>query len=243
MRLFGLIGYPLSHSFSQKYFTEKFEKEKIIDCQYLNFPISSMDQFESILNQNPRLEGLNVTIPYKEKVISYLHQMSDVVKSIGACNCIKIENGRLAGYSTDVIGFERSFVRNLQSWHKHALVLGTGGSSKAVQYVLSKLSIPFQVVSRAPTANEISYAEINENTIDQYKVIINTTPLGMQPHTNTYPSLPYASLSKEHYLFDLIYNPAKTGFLELGEQRGATIQNGHDMLIFQAEESWQIWNS
>jgi shikimate dehydrogenase len=243
MRLFGLIGYPLSHSFSQKYFTEKFEKEDIIDCQYLNFPISSMDQFESILYQNPRLEGLNVTIPYKEKVISYLHEMSAVVKSIGACNCIKIENGKLTGHSTDVIGFERSFVRNLKSWHKRALVLGTGGSSKAVQYVLSKLNMPFQVVSRAPAGNQISYAAIDKNCIDQYKVIINTTPLGMQPHTSAYPSLPYASLSKEHYLFDLIYNPAKTVFLELGEQSGATIQNGHDMLIFQAEESWEIWNS
>ena len=243
MRLFGLIGYPLSHSFSQKYFTEKFETERIADCKYSNFPISSINDFDSILSQNPGLEGLNITIPYKEKVISYLHEMSDVVKTIRACNCIKIRNGKLSGYNTDVTGFERSFVQNLKPWHKQALVLGTGGSSKAVQYVLSKLVIPFQVVSRTPTSKEISYTDINKSTIDQYKVIINTTPLGMQPNVELYPSLPYDSLTKEHYLYDLIYNPSRTAFLQLGEQRGATIQNGYDMLIYQAEESWQIWNS
>ena len=243
MRLFGLIGYPLSHSFSQKYFTEKFETERIADCKYSNFPISSINDFDSILSQNPGLEGLNITIPYKEKVISYLHEMSDVVKTIRACNCIKIRNGKLSGYNTDVTGFERSFVQNLKPWHKQALVLGNGGSSKAVQYVLSKLVIPFQVVSRTPTSKEISYTDINKSTIDQYKVIINTTPLGMQPNVELYPSLPYDSLTKEHYLYDLIYNPSRTAFLQLGEQRGATIQNGYDMLIYQAEESWQIWNS
>ena len=149
----------------------------------------------------------------------------------------------MSGYNTDVTGFERSFVQNLKPWHKQALVLGTGGSSKAVQYVLSKLVIPFQVVSRTPTSKEISYTDINKSTIDQYKVIINTTPLGMQPNVELYPSLPYDSLTKEHYLYDLIYNPSRTAFLQLGEQRGATIQNGYDMLIYQAEESWQIWNS
>lgn len=243
MRLFGLIGHPLSHSFSQKYFAEKFEKEKITDCQYSNYPISSIDQLRSVLSQNPELEGLNVTIPYKQEVIAYLHEMSDVVKTIGACNCIKINKGKLIGHNTDVTGFERSFVRNLKPWHKQALVLGTGGSSKAVQYVLSKLMIPFQVVSRTPTNGEISYDKINENALDQYKIIINTTPLGMQPKENLYPSIPYASLSREHYLYDLIYNPSKTVFLQLGEKRGATIQNGYDMLICQAEESWRIWNS
>jgi len=243
MRLFGLIGYPLSHSFSQKYFTEKFERENIDGCKYSNFPITSIDQLRSVLSENTGLEGLNVTIPYKEKVISYLDEMSDVVKAIGACNCIKIKNGNLTGYSTDAPGFERSFIQNIKPWHTQALVLGTGGASKAVQYVLSKIKMPFLVVSRTPAEKEISYDKINETLIGHYKVIINTTPLGMQPHTESYPSLPYASLTKEHYLYDLIYNPSKTAFLELGEQRGATIQNGYDMLIYQAEESWQIWNS
>lgn len=243
MRLFGLIGYPLSHSFSQKYFTEKFEKERISDCTYLNFPISSIQQLGSLLSENPGLEGLNITIPYKEKIIPYLNEMSDVVKEIGACNCIKIGNGKLAGFNTDVIGFEKSFIKNLKPWHKQALVLGTGGASKAVQYVLSRLQIPYKIVSRKPGGNEIAYDQVNESNIGQYKVIINTTPLGMQPHIESYPSLPYSAIGKQHYLYDLIYNPAKTFFLELGEKQGAMIQNGYDMLIYQAEESWKIWNS
>jgi shikimate dehydrogenase len=243
MRLFGLIGYPLSHSFSQKYFTEKFEREGLSDCKYLNFPISSIEEINTVLAQNPELEGLNVTIPYKEKIISYLDDRSEIVSKIGACNCVVVKKGKLAGHNTDVSGFERSFIKHLKPWHKQALVLGTGGASKAVQYVLSKLRLTFKVASRTPEEDEIAYDAINENNIDQFKVIINTTPLGMQPHTDLYPSLPYASLGKEHYLYDLIYNPVKTVFLELGEKRGATIQNGYDMLVYQAEESWQIWNS
>ena len=243
MREFGLIGYPLSHSFSQKYFTEKFEKEAILDCRYSNFPIPSIEGIRNVLAEHPGLEGLNVTIPYKEKIISYLHKTSSVVNEIGACNCIKIENGQLAGFNTDAGGFERSFTKNLKPWHQQALILGTGGASKAVQYVLSKLNIPYMVASRTPKKNEIGYDLIDESIIDQYQVIINSTPLGMQPHTEQCPSLPYASLGKEHYLYDLIYNPAKTVFLELGEKRGATTQNGYDMLVYQAEESWQIWNS
>ena len=243
MRLFGLIGYPLSHSFSQKFFTEKFEKEGIKDCSYLNFPINSIDKFPDIIKDNPDLQGLNVTIPYKEKVIPFLYEQSDVVKSIGACNCIKIKEGKLFGYNTDVPGFEKSFIKNLKPHHRQALVLGTGGASKAVQYVLEKLVIPFKVVSRNPSNDEISYASINAENIKEFPVIINTTPLGMQPNVKQSPSLPYSSMGREHYLFDLIYNPAKTIFLEEGESRGATIMNGYEMLVNQAEESWRIWNT
>jgi shikimate dehydrogenase len=243
MRLYGLIGYPLSHSFSQQYFTEKFEKEAIKDCRYLNFPIPSADDLKNVLNQNPDLKGLNVTIPYKEKVIPFLDEMTDVVKQIGACNCIKIIDGKLTGFNTDVTGFEKSFIAHLKPVHKKALVLGTGGASKAVQFALSKLRIPFLAVSRAPGKNEAGYEYINRDNIADYQIIINTTPLGMQPNTGLSPSLPYLSLSSNHYLFDLIYNPPKTVFLEWGEKKGAIVQNGYEMLVNQAEESWQIWNS
>jgi shikimate dehydrogenase len=242
MRLFGLIGYPLSHSFSQQFFTEKFEKEAIKNCRYLNFPISSIEELRSVINENPGLEGLNVTIPYKEQVLLYLDEISETVQEIGACNCIKIKQGILTGYNTDVPGFEASFVKELKPYHKQALVLGTGGASKAVQYVLAKLAISFKVVSRNPKGDEIGYEAITPGNIGDYLVIINTTPLGMQPVVHQSPSLPYSALGKEHYLFDLIYNPAKTVFLESGEKYGAVIKNGYEMLVNQAEESWKIWN-
>jgi shikimate dehydrogenase len=242
MRLFGLIGYPLSHSFSQVFFTEKFEKEDIKDCRYLNFPIASIEELRSVINENPGLEGLNVTIPYKEQVLPYLDELSETVKEIGACNCIKIRQGKLYGFNTDVPGFEASFVKELKPHHKQALVLGTGGASKAVQYVLTKLAIPFKVVSRNPINNEINYNSITADNIGDYPVIINTTPLGMQPVVHQSPSLPYSAISNKHYLFDLIYNPAKTVFLESGEKYGAVIKNGFEMLVNQAEESWKIWN-
>ena len=242
MRLFGLIGYPLSHSFSQKFFSEKFEKEGIKNCRYLNFPIVSIDELQAVINENPGLEGINVTIPYKEQVFPYLDEVSETVKEIGACNCIKIIQGKLYGYNTDVAGFEASFVKELKPHHKQALVLGTGGASKAVQYVLTKLSIPFKVVSRNPKGVETGYDSITADNIGDYPVIINTTPLGMQPAVNLFPSLPYSAMSNKHYLFDLIYNPAKTVFLESGEKYGAVIKNGHEMLVNQAVESWKIWN-
>ena len=242
MRLFGLIGYPLSHSFSQHFFTEKFEKEGIKECKYLNFPIRSIEELRSVINENPGLEGINITIPYKEQIIPFLDEASEIVKQVGACNCIKIIQGRLHGYNTDVPGFESSFVKGLKPHHKQALVLGTGGASKAVQFVLSKLSISFKVVSRNPKGVETSYNSITADNIGDYPVIINTTPLGMQPAVDQFPSLPYSAMSNKHYLFDLIYNPAKTVFLESGEKYGAVIKNGYEMLVNQAEESWKIWN-
>lgn len=243
MRLFGLIGYPLSHSFSQKYFTEKFRKEEISGCTYLNFPISSIDELTDMINTNPGLEGLNVTIPYKEKVISFLDDFSDLVKDSRACNCIKIKNNRLIGHNTDIPAFEKSFIKNLGPVHQKALVLGTGGASKAVRYVLDKLNIPFTVVSRSPGKNEICYEDISGDILTEHKIIINTTPVGMQPDVLKSPSLPYSYIGREHYLYDLIYNPPVTVFLDMGQKNGAIVKNGLEMLEIQAELSWQIWNS
>jgi shikimate dehydrogenase len=244
MRKYGLIGYPLSHSFSQKYFTDKFQQEGITGCVYENFPLAGIDEFAALIQQNPDLNGLNVTIPYKEKVIPFLTAQSNVVKTIGACNCIRIENGELTGHNTDVVGFEESLRPLLQPHHKKALVLGTGGAAKAVHYVLNKLGISFYEVSRTPaTARQISYQQVDEAVIKEHEVIINTSPLGMYPKVDECPPLPYQALTSKHYLFDLVYNPAKTLFLQKGEEQGAAIKNGHDMLIIQAEESWRIWNA
>lgn len=244
MKKYGLIGYPLSHSFSQKYFTEKFQREGITGCEYGNFPLASIDEFPALIKQQPDLKGLNVTIPYKEKVIPYLTAKSEVVKTIGACNCIRIEDGELTGHNTDVVGFETSLRPLLQPFHKKALVLGTGGAAKAVHYVLDKLGIAFLEVSRNPvTGRQIGYHQIDETVIKEHQVIINTSPLGMYPNINECPPLPYKALTATHYLFDLVYNPAKTLFLQKGEEQGAAIKNGHDMLIIQAEESWRIWNA
>jgi len=244
MRRYGLIGYPLSHSFSQKYFTEKFQREQIADCVYENFPLADISEFSALIQQHDDLCGLNVTIPYKEKVIPFLTEQSDVVKATGACNCIKINNGRLAGYNTDVIGFENSLKPLLQPHHTKALVLGTGGAAKAVHYVLNKLGIAFTEVSRTPSkAAQIAYDKIGEAGISEYQLIINTSPVGMYPKVDECPPLPYQFLTSKHYLYDLVYNPAKTLFLQKGEAQGAAVKNGHDMLIIQAEEGWRIWNS
>lgn len=243
MRRYGLIGYPLSHSFSQKYFTEKFQREHIAGCQYENFPIADIGEFPALIQQHPDLCGLNVTIPYKEKVIPFLSAQSEVVQAIGACNCIRIENGLLTGHNTDVVGFEKSLLPKLQPHHKKALVLGTGGAAKAVHYVLKKLGIEFIEVSRTPSGSKkISYEQVTEAVIKEHQLIINTSPLGMYPKVDECPPLPYHALTSQHYLFDLVYNPAKTLFLQKGEERGAAIENGADMLIIQAEESWNIWN-
>jgi shikimate dehydrogenase len=243
MRLFGLIGYPLSHSFSKKYFTEKFEREGLTDCKYENFAIPSIDEFKKILTQ-PGLEGMNVTIPYKERVIPFLHVASPVVKKIKACNCIKIKNGKLYGYNTDIAGFEKSLKKNWNPFlHSHALILGTGGSAKAVRYVLDKYDIKYKKVSRKPSADSYSYEQLTKNIISKYKLIINTTPLGMFPNIVEAPPIPYEFLTQEHFLFDLIYNPAKTLFLKKGEDQGTFIQNGFDMLVEQAEVNWKVWNT
>jgi shikimate dehydrogenase len=244
MRRYGLIGYPLTHSFSQRYFTDKFEREGIRDCLYSNFSIVGIGDLSSVL-ADPELRGLNVTIPYKQQVIPFLHELSPVVEEIGACNCIRIDAGRLTGHNTDVVGFEQSLVRQLAPHHRRALVLGTGGASKAVEYVLRKKGIEYRLVTRRPRPDtgDIGYEDIDAGMMGASTLIINTTPVGMYPRVEECPLLPYEALTSRHYLFDLIYNPARTLFLQEGEARGAAVENGQEMLILQAEESWSIWNS
>ena len=251
MRQFGLIGYPLSHSFSQKFFTEKFLQENIINVKYDNFPIASIESFAGLWKENPNLEGLNVTIPYKKEVIPFLQHSSAVVQEIHACNCIRKFNNELYGYNTDVIGFEKSLLPFLQPHHTHALILGTGGASAAVQWVLQKLNIQFQLVSRNTNTIEantemkasLSYDQLAASVIESHTLIINTSPLGMYPNTNEAPPIAYEGITAQHHLYDLVYNPIETLFMKNGLAKGATVQNGLAMLHIQAEESWTIWNA
>jgi len=244
MRLYGLIGYPLSHSFSKKFFSDKFSQEGLAGNEYQNFAIPSIQEFKSLLLNTPSLQGLNVTIPYKEKIVSFLDEKNEVVKSTGACNCIRISDGRLYGYNTDTMGFEKALKQQLLPHHRNALVLGTGGSSKAIGYVMNKLQINFLYVSRSKSgANCMLYDDITNELLQTHTLIINTTPVGMFPDINSAPIINYNVLTPMHYLFDLVYNPEKTIFLQKGEERGAIIQNGYTMLVIQAEESWKIWNT
>jgi len=242
MRLFGLIGYPLFQSFSKKFFSEKFEREGLADCRYESFSIPSISELTTILKENPRLCGLNVTIPYKEQVLSFLHEKSALVKKINACNCIKIADGKLTGHNTDAPAFEQSLKEKLQPHHTKALILGTGGAAKAVEFSLRQLKISYKYVSRKPSAKNFSYEQLTDVLMQEYTLIINTTPLGMHPNVVEAPPIPYHALNPKHYLFDLVYNPAKTLFLQKGEEQGASIKNGYEMLVLQAEESWRIWN-
>ena len=242
MKQFGLIGYPLAHSFSQNFFTKKFEKENLPDCRYDTFSLPSIDDLENIIKTNPELRGLNVTIPYKEQVLSFLYEKSALVKKIKACNCIKIKNGKLIGHNTDAPAFEQSLKEKLKPHHTKALILGTGGAAKAVEYSLRQLNILYKYVSRKPSAKSFSYEQLTNEVMKEYSLIINTSPLGMHPNIVEAPQIPYHALTPEHYLFDLIYNPDKTLFLQKGEEQGAAIKNGYEMLVLQAEESWRIWN-
>jgi len=243
MRQFGLIGYPLSHSFSKKYFSKKFVEQGIKDCSYELYPIKSIDELPGLIKSLPDLNGLNVTIPYKESVLAYLNEASAAVKEIGACNSIRVNKGVLTGFNTDVTGFEQSLVPYLQSYHKKALILGTGGAAKAVAWVFKRLGIEFSYVSRMPKDGCFTYEQLDADIIQQYRIIVNSTPLGMQPNIDQLPSLPYSSLNSQYLCYDLIYNPAKTAFLQQAELSGAVIKNGAEMLEIQAEESWKIWNS
>lgn len=243
MRLFGLLGKTLKHSFSKSYFTKKFADLGIENCAYENFELAQISELNDLLQTQTSLQGLNVTIPYKEDVIPFLDWQNDIVKEIKACNCIKIVDGKLHGYNTDVIGFTQSLQPFLKPHHKQALILGTGGAAKAVQYSLTSLGIEYKMVSRTKTESTIAYEELDKSIIDSHTLIINTSPLGMYPKMDEAPSLPYQHLSSQHLLFDLIYNPEKTLFLQKGEEQGASIANGSEMLVLQAEESWRIWNS
>lgn len=243
---FGLIGKDISYSFSKKYFSKKFIQLQLDHTSYKNFDIQSIDDFPIILNENINtLKGLNVTIPYKEDIFKYLDEIDEDIKEIGAVNTIKIlDDYRLKGYNTDVYGFENSLTPLLKSHIKHALILGTGGASKAVAFVLNRLQISYKFVSRKPKSKQIiTYNDLTEGIIKKHHLIINCTPLGTFPDIDKKPNLPYQFLTKDHFLYDLIYNPNVTAFLQQGLKVGAIIKNGKQMLELQADKSWDIWNS
>ena len=237
---YGLIGYPLEHSFSPAWFAEKFAREGVA-ATYKAYPLEHIEVIEDLLDNYP-LKGINVTIPYKNSVIEHLHELDLVAAEIGAVNCIDIRNRRRKGYNTDVIGFEKSLVPLLSSQHTKALVLGTGGSARAVNYVLGRLGIEHTSVSRHLTEGVLAYAELTPDIIAGHTVIINTTPLGMSPKTDDAPAILYDAIGSNHLLYDLIYNPEETKFLQLGKAQGATVKNGYEMLVLQAEASWEMWN-
>jgi shikimate dehydrogenase len=240
---FGLIGKDISYSFSKKYFTEKFSKELFDDCTYENFDIPNIEEFPNVLKDNPDLKGLNVTIPYKEAIIPFLDTMSDKAFRIGAVNVIRFtKKGNLKGYNSDWYGFKKTLEPLLQPHHKKALILGTGGASKAVAFALDQLGIFYTFVSREATENAIDYNRINTTTFDNFQIIINCTPLGTSPNTKEFPPIPYEFFTEKHIAFDLIYNPEETQFLKKAKKKGATIKNGYEMLVFQAEKAWTIWN-
>ncbi len=246
MDVFGLIGYPLSHSFSKKYFADKFEKEGIQNCEYNNYELSSMELFPSLIEQlGDELCGLNVTIPYKKDVIKYLDKIDESAEKIGAVNVIKNDRGKLIGYNSDYYGFLSSlegFVGDELS-SLRALVLGTGGAAQAVVAALDSLTVPYKYVSRSATHDKLAYADLTDDIIKQHRLIINTTPLGMHPNVDVCPPVPYTAISEGHYLFDLIYNPEETLFMKKGRRQGAKALHGLEMLIGQAEKAWEIWNN
>lgn len=242
MITYGIIGKPLSHSFSKAYFSEKILNLGFTKQTYENFEIPNANDIIQIIRLNPNLKGLNVTYPYKEKVIDYIDNIDVAAKEIGAVNVIKILNGISTGYNTDNVGFEKSIRPLIQPHHKKALILGTGGAAKAVAFVLKNLKIEFRFVSRQEKAESALNYEDLEGQIQNHQIIINATPLGMYPEINNYPDIPYNEIGHEHLLIDLIYNPQETIFLNKGKQQGAVIKNGLKMLIAQAEEAWRIWN-
>lgn len=246
MDKYGLIGYPLKHSFSVGYFNEKFTTEGI-KAEYLNFEIPQISDFEEIIDENPELRGLNVTIPYKEQVIPFLTELDPEAAKIGAVNVIKIireKSGkiRLVGYNSDIIGFSESIEPLLQAHHQRALILGTGGSSKAVYHGLKKLGIESRFVSREPESDEMfSYDDLNEEVMKHYTVIVNCTPVGLFPNVDACPDIPYHLLTPDHLLYDLLYNPNVTLFMKKGQAQGAAVKNGLEMLLLQAFAAWKIW--
>ena len=246
MKQFGLIGYPLTHSFSKRFFTEKFEKENTA-ASYENYEIDNINLLPGIILSNPHLSGLNVTIPYKEQVMSFLNDMDIAAREVGAVNTIKIirknNNIFLKGFNTDTWGFENSLNPLLKEHHKKALILGTGGASKAIKYVLTKLGIGYiSATIEELKENEIRYSDINKDMMEERLLIINATPLGTYPKVDTSPMIPYEFITRDHLLFDLVYNPEVTQFMEKGRLKGATVKNGYEMLLQQAIKSYEIWN-
>lgn len=241
MDKYGIIGYPLGHSFSRAFFTEKFQREHI-DAEYVNFEIPSADMLPGIVQANPNLRGLNVTLPHKEAVIPMLDELSDEAKEIGAVNVIRVRDGRLKGFNSDIIGFMDSIRPLLKPWHQHALVLGTGGASRAIRVGLQRLGIEWTYVSRTPAPGRLTYSELTPQLMEHYQVIVNCSPVGMFPHVDACPDIPYHLLTHRHLLYDLVYNPEETLFLKRGAEHGATVKNGLEMLHLQALASWRFWN-
>ena len=261
MKKYGLIGFPLTHSFSKKYFTEKFAKEKITGAEYDLYPLEHIKDLQDMLDLHPDICGLNVTIPHKVSVLKYLDWIEHAARTAGAVNCIRViaespvlasflgevgevgHDFRLEGFNTDIYGFERSLKPLITDEHETALVLGDGGAAKAVKCALDNLGIGMTVVTRKPTPKGLLFKDLKPYHIKRHKLIINTTPLGTAPNLNECPPIPYEALTPEHLLYDLVYNPEKTLFLKKGEEQGAQIKNGYEMLTLQAEKSWEIWNS
>jgi shikimate dehydrogenase len=242
MRRFGLIGRNISYSFSAGYFSEKFSKEQLSDCSYENFDLATIDAFPDLMQGEKDLFGFNVTIPYKQEIIPFLDELDPTAAAIGAVNTIKIyPDGRLKGFNTDYIGFRDSLLPLIRPNHQKALILGTGGASKAVAFTLDAMGISYKYVSRKPQIGQFSYEDLTTEVLSEYLLIINCTPLGTFPEVDKKPSLNYQLLSASHLLYDLIYNPAETTFMKLGRAQGATVANGLQMLIGQAEAAWQIW--
>ncbi len=247
MRTFGLIGYPLSHSFSKKFFSEKFEAEQIAGCSYELFPIEKAKSILKLLDENPSIVGLNVTIPHKLAVMPFMNELDAAAAEIGAVNCISVQDREghffLKGYNTDAFGFAESLKPLLEQQHQKALIFGDGGAAKAVKYVLSELGIPYLIVARKQVENAILYADVTAALLNEYTLLINTTPLGMSPNLETCPLIPYQYLTTQHLVYDLVYNPEETQFLSKAKEQGAKVKNGLEMLYLQAERSWQIWNA
>ena len=259
MKKYGLIGFPLTHSFSQHYFTDKFRKEGYEDCEYKAFPLPNLSDLPELIKANPDLCGLNVTVPHKIGVLYYLDKLDPAAKEIDAVNCIKIVNQhpveaffsgelsslkvRLEGYNTDAYGFEMSLKPLLQKHHHKALILGAGGAARAVAYVLHKLGVSYTHVSRRSIKKQLSYQQLSKDIIRDNLLIINTTPVGTFPHIEAFPEIPYEFLTSRHLLYDLVYNPVETVFLIRGKEYGVTVKNGLEMLHLQAEKTWEIWNS
>ncbi|MDT0688379.1 shikimate dehydrogenase [Salegentibacter sp. F188] len=243
MKLYGLLGKNIDYSFSRSYFSEKFRKEAI-NAEYRNFDIPEIDNFEAVIKENEALKGLNVTIPYKQSVMEYLDRLDVNAEAIGAVNTIKIEEDRsLTGYNTDYVGFSAAIKPMLKNGNYRALILGTGGASKAVAFAFQKLGIKYLYVSRNPKTGQISYQDLDEEILQKHRIIVNTTPLGTFPNTEDHPDIPYQYLTQDHLAYDLIYNPSTTKFIELAAKNGATTSNGLRMLQLQAEKAWEIWNT